>query len=140
MNDTVLGPVDFFIIEFADGRVTADGFAALVDLVDRNVVYVIDIEFLRKGHDDTVVTVDAHDLGVIGGIDFADFDGAASRLLDDDDLTVVRDAVSTDAIAAIVVYEELSISQVLGAFESAGGRVVAVGPVDSADLDAALDR
>lgn len=36
----VLGPVDHLVVEFPAGAVTAAGFAGLVDLVDRGLIYV----------------------------------------------------------------------------------------------------
>lgn len=44
MHDDILGPIDFLAVDFPDGRVTNDGFACLLDLVDRDVIRVLDLE------------------------------------------------------------------------------------------------
>ncbi|HYN33358.1 MAG TPA: hypothetical protein VES40_12095 [Ilumatobacteraceae bacterium] len=39
-----LAPVDFIVVEFPDGIVRAGGFAQLLDLADRQVIRVLDVE------------------------------------------------------------------------------------------------
>ena len=46
-----LGPVELLVIEFPRGEVRAEGFATLTDLVDRGVIGVLDLEFVRRGED-----------------------------------------------------------------------------------------
>jgi hypothetical protein len=43
-----MGPVDYLVVEFPDARVTGDALPRLVDLVDRGVVRILDLVFLRK--------------------------------------------------------------------------------------------
>lgn len=41
-----LGPVDYVVVEFPDGQLAPGGFERLLDLVDRRVIQVLDVEFL----------------------------------------------------------------------------------------------
>jgi hypothetical protein len=134
-----LGPVDYLVVEFPDGKVGSAGFATLLGLVERGLVYVVDIEFVAKAADGTLSEVEAHDLGEVDGVDFALFDGASTRLLDQADRDLVAADLSPGALAAVVVYEELSMLPVLQAWERDGGRVVVAGPVLPEDLVEALD-
>ena len=43
-----MGPVDYLVVEFPDARVASDVVPGLVDLVDRGVVRILDLVFLRK--------------------------------------------------------------------------------------------
>ena len=49
-----LGPIDFFVIEFPHRRTAGEGLPLLVDLVDRGIIRVLDLAFLRKESDGTV--------------------------------------------------------------------------------------
>ncbi|MFZ2512290.1 MAG: DUF6325 family protein [Gordonia sp. (in: high G+C Gram-positive bacteria)] len=139
MPEQHLGPVGYLILEFTDGRIGAAGFTALVERVDRGSMYLIDLEFFRKNPDGTLSSLVPHDLGRIDGLDLAEFDGAVTGLLDDEDLATISDAVATGSLACVVVYEELGMRPVLEAFAADGAAIVAEGPVTVGDLEAALD-
>lgn len=139
MPEQHIGPVGFLIIEFPNGQVGARGFAALVERVERGSLYVIDVEFFRKGADGTLTSLPAHDLGVIDGLDLAEFDGAVTGLLDGEDVAAVSAAIAAESLACVVVYEELGMRNVLDAFAAEGAAIVAEGPVAVDDLEAALD-
>jgi hypothetical protein len=47
-GDDQLGPVNFFAIEFPDGRLTAAGFEALLALADQGLVEILDMEFIAE--------------------------------------------------------------------------------------------
>ena len=132
-----LGPVSYVAVEFPDGRADAAGFAALRDLVDRGLVIVLDLEFIRRGEDNALVTVPAASLDL--GDDLCVFAGADAGLLDRDDLELVAGSLEGDAVMAVLVYEDLTLQQVLGAWAASGARLVAEGAVDPVELDLALD-
>jgi hypothetical protein len=39
-----MGPISYLIVEFPGNRMTGGGFEALIDLVDRDVVRIIDLD------------------------------------------------------------------------------------------------
>ena len=113
--------------------------AGLSTLGDRQVFLVLDIEFLSKSPDGHVVTVLAHDLGEIDGVDMGFFDGAASYLLEDDDIHEIGQAMSPGSVAVVVIYEELSMISALVAWEGEGAVLLAEGPIEVEALVAAID-
>ena len=135
-----LGPVSYVAVEFPDGRADAAGFAALRDLVDRGLVIDLDLdldlEFIRRGEDNALVTVPAASLDL--GDDLCVFAGADAGLLDRDDLELVAGSLEGDAVMAVLLYEDLTLQQVLGAWAASGARLVAEGAVDPVELDLAL--
>lgn len=134
-----LGPIDYLVIEFPGGKVTGAGFRRLIELVDAARILVLDLEFLRRAADGEVTTIEAHDLGEVDGVDMAFFDGAASYLLEDDDIHEIGQAMTPGSVAAIVIYEELSMVSALAAWESEGAVLLAEGPIDVEALVAAID-
>jgi hypothetical protein len=59
MGDTVLGPIDYLAVEWPQRHVTGEGFRLLMDLVEREIVRVLDLQFIAKDADGKVATVDA---------------------------------------------------------------------------------
>ena len=83
---TELGPVDYLVVEFPGSRMTGEGLPLLVDLVDRGLIRVLDLVFVKKEEDGAVTMIQIADLDGDGQLDLAVFEGASSGLLDDDDL------------------------------------------------------
>src|SRR5262245_55231903 len=54
VQDDVLGPIDFLAVAFPNGRVTGGGFKRLMDLVERDIIRVLDLEFIVKSRDGVV--------------------------------------------------------------------------------------
>ncbi|MCV7227667.1 DUF6325 family protein [Mycolicibacterium komossense] len=135
MSETHLGPVDYVVVEFTDAASVRSGFDRLVTLVDSGRIRVLDLEFIHS-IDGVASTIPAHRVAK----ELAEFDGAASGLLDRHDLDTVAADLTHGATAAVLVYEELSITEVLDAWESGGAKILSEGPVDIDDIDAALEE
>lgn len=132
-----LGPVSYIAIEFPMGRVNEDGFTRLIELVDSGFILVIDLEFVRRTSEGSLVTVAAGSLDL--GVDLSAFEGADAGLLDPDDLGLVAQGLEEDSVLAVLVYEDLLLVPVLAAWGAGGARLVAEGPVAVEDLEQALN-
>ena len=130
-----LGPLDYVVVEFSDSTAILAGLERLLALVDSGQIRVLDLEFITTA-DGGPRTVTASHLGA----ELAQFEGAASGLLDRDDLATVAAGLTPDATAAVLVYEELSMLEVFAAWEASGATIVSEGPVDVDDISAALDE
>ncbi|GAA3583412.1 hypothetical protein GCM10022198_03290 [Klugiella xanthotipulae] len=137
--DDQLGPIDYLIIEFPGGRVTAAGFAQLLELVDGGSIRVLDLEFVAATADGGARIIGLDELGPVEGFDMTVFDGASSGLADTTDLAEIGRALRPGSIAAILVYEELTMLPVIAAWERADARVLGEGVIPVADMLAALD-
>ena len=49
-----VGPVDYLVIEFPGSRLTGEGLPLLVDLVDRGIIRILDLVFIKKQLDGTI--------------------------------------------------------------------------------------
>lgn len=132
-----LGPLSYIAVEFPTGQVGAEGFNRLVEIVDAGRILVIDLEFVRRAGDGSVVTVTAGSLDL--GVDLSMFEGADSGLLDPEDLSFVAQDLAEGSVLAVLVYEDLALNPVLAAWGRDGARLVAEGPVDAEDLEQVLD-
>lgn len=134
-----LGPIDFLVIEFPPGAMTGEGMPLLVDLVDRRIISVLDLVFLRKSLDGTVSRLDIGELDREGARGLAVFAGASSGLLGRDDVDEVGVALEPGSAAAVLVYENLWAAPLATALVRGGGRLVASGRIGVPELLAALD-
>ena len=135
-QDDLLAPVDAVVVEFADGVVTAGGFDRLLDLVDRNVIRILDVEFISKGPDGAQV-VGVSELPARPELDLSAWNGSSSGLLDADDIALVGDEIAEGSIAVVVVFENVWVLDLVANWP--GARVVLDGGVATDDLLGALD-
>jgi len=134
-----LGPIDYIVLEWAgDQPVTGEVMPLLLDLVDRGVIRILDIAFLIKAEDGSVAAIDlaevaAKDAGV------AEFAGAASGLLGQDDLEEAAAALEPNTVAGVLVWENRWAAPVAVALRRSGGQLVASGRIPIQAMLAALD-
>lgn len=135
-----LGPVELLVIEFPRGEVTSGGFATLTDLVERGIVTVLDLEFVRHTEQGKVVLVDIAEAVADAPDDLAYLVGASTGLLDDDDVAAVGETIEPGSLAGVLLFEHTWIVPMVDAVHAGGARVVTSARVDPADVAAALDR
>ncbi|MGW7528967.1 DUF6325 family protein [Streptomyces sp. NPDC054783] len=132
-----MGPVDYLVIEFPGNRMTGEAFPLLVDLVDRGIVRIIDLAFVRKETDGSVVGLEVQDLG--DETDLTVFEGASAGVLDQSDLDEAANALEPGNSAAVLVYENLWAAPLAAALRRSGAQLVASGRIPVQALLAALD-
>ncbi|WP_255744578.1 DUF6325 family protein [Streptacidiphilus sp. ASG 303] len=134
-----MGPIDYLVVEFPGGRTTGEGMPLLVDLVDRGVIRLLDLAFLRREADGSVTALELADLDRGGRLDLAVFEGVSSGLLGRDDLDEAAAALEPGSSAAVVVYENLWAAPLAAALRRSGARMVAGGRIPVQDVLASLD-
>lgn len=134
----VHGPIDFVLVEFPE----ADSLTQLAEpfgqILASGVVHLWDLLIVRKEADGSFSGVDVADLG--DGVGFAQFSGARSGLLGDDDLKAAADAMEPGTVAALILYENTWARPFVSAAVDAGGLVIASERIPGPDVMAALDQ
>ncbi|MFJ9943753.1 DUF6325 family protein [Streptomyces erythrochromogenes] len=140
MSDDIetMGPVDYLIVEFPGNKMTGEGFPLLVDLVDRGVIRILDLVFVRKDADGSVVALELKDAGG-GEMDLSVFEGVASGLLGQDDIDEAGAALEAGSSAGILVYENVWAAPFALALRRSGAQLVAGGRIPVQALLASLD-
>jgi hypothetical protein len=136
-----MGPIDYLVVEFPGNRMTGEGLPLLVDLVDRGIIRILDLQFIRKELDGSVSGLEIADLDSDGKLDLMVFEGASSGLLGTDDVEDAASVIEPGSSAGILVYENVWAAPFAAALRRGGGQLVASGriPVQAllAELDAA---
>jgi hypothetical protein len=110
----------------------------LVDLVDRGLIRILDLAFITKGEDGSVAGLEIADVG--GEVaELSVFEGAASGLLSDDDISEAGAALEPGTSAALLVFENTWAGPFAAAVRRSGGQLVASGRIPVQAVLAALD-
>jgi len=143
VNDTdfdELGPIDYLVVEFpADRRPDGSALPLLVDLVERRIILVLDLIFVRKEADGSLVGMAIEDLGLEGGVDVTLFAEAATGLIDRTDLEDAAAVLAPGCSGAILVYENCWAAPFASALRREGAQLVASGRIPVQGILAALD-
>jgi uncharacterized membrane protein len=135
-----MGPIDYVVLEWPGELPTAGEVQPLLlDLVDRGIIRILDIAFLTKDEDGSVSALEIGDLKQVAAA-FAEFEGASSGLLGDDDLQEAAAALDPGTSAAVLVWENRWAAPVAAALRRSGGQLVASGRLPVQALMAALDQ
>lgn len=134
-----MGPIDYVVLEFPGNRMTGEAFPLLEDLVDRGLVRILDLVFVRKDLDGSVVGLELNDLDGDGELDLSVFEGASSGLISQDDIREASEVLQPGSSAGILIYENVWAAPFAAAIRRSGGQLVASGRIPVQEVLAALD-
>jgi Family of unknown function (DUF6325) len=120
-----IGPVEYVVIGFPGNRFKGEIVPALAELVDNEVVRILDVAFIKKDGDGNVTMFEYDALDDVLEFGFADIDGEAGGVLNDEDLGLVAETLAADSSAALIVWEYRWAARVAQAIRDAGGRIIA---------------
>ena len=133
-----MGPIDYLIVEWPGRQPNGEAAPHLIDLVDRGLIRIIDLAFIAKDEDGSVARLEIADLGDEVEA-FADFEGASSGLLSEEDTDEAANALEPGTSAALLVFENRWAAPFASAVRRSGGQLVASGRIPVQDLIDALD-
>ena len=139
MTEQDIGPIDYLTLEFPQARLTGEGLAALVDLVERGIIRILDLRFVKRMEDGSFSALAISDFDGDGVLDLAVFEGVESGLLDDDDLGQAASVIAPGSAAGLLVYENTWAGPFVSAMRRAGADVVASGRIPADDVVKMLD-
>jgi Family of unknown function (DUF6325) len=138
-HEAPMGPISYLVVEFPGSRMTGEGFPALVDLVDRGLIRILDLAFFTRNADGSVRGIELRDLDHDGSLDLTVFDGASAGLLDQSDLDDAAGAIEPGSSAGVLIFENRWAATFVDALRRGGAELVAAGYIPLADVVAALD-
>lgn len=134
-----LGPVDYLVVEFPESRTTGEGLPLLLDLVERRIIRVLDLAFVRHAPTGGVSFMTPLEWSGENGVDLSRFEGASSGLIGDEDLASIGEVISPGSSAVVVVYENSWAAPLATALRRGGAQLVAGGRITVPELIAAIE-
>jgi Family of unknown function (DUF6325) len=135
-----VGPIDYLALEFPEARVSGEGLAALLDLVDKGTVRILDLRAVKREVDGTFTEMEIADFDNDGTLDLAVFRGVSSGLLDDDDLSQAASLIEPGKVVALLVWENTWAAPFVSAMRRVGADVIASGRIPADEVVAMLDE
>jgi hypothetical protein len=134
-----LGPVDWIVVEFPGSRFSGQIAPALLDLVERDLVRVLDLLVLKKDADGTLEAFELSDLdeGEIG--ELRTYESELAMLLSEEDVTSLAAAIEPGSSAGVLVWENTWAAPFASAVRRSGGQLVASGRIPIQALLAAIE-
>ena len=133
------GPIDYFVVEFPGNKMTGEGLPLLIDLVDRGIIRILDLVFVKRELDGSVKAFNIADFDGDGTLDLAVFEGAASGLLGDDDINDATSIIEPGNSAGILVIENVWAGPFAAALRRGGAQLVASGRIPVQAILASLE-
>ena len=134
-----LGPVDWIVVEFPGSKFNGEIAPALVDLVDRGIIRVLDLVLLRKDADGSIEGFEISDLDDSEIGQLRSYEAELALLLTEDDVEAIAQAVDPGTSAAVLVFENTWAAPFASAVRRSGGLLVASGRIPVQALLAAIE-
>jgi hypothetical protein len=138
-DDEAMGPISYLIVQFPGNKMTGEGFPALVDLVERGLIRILDLVFVTRDDDGSMRGLALADIDQDGQLDLAVFEGASSGLLDDSDFADAAAVIDPGSSAGILIFENCWATTFVQALRNSEAQLVAAGYIPQDALAASLD-
>jgi hypothetical protein len=139
-DDLVVGPIDYLAVEFPEARLDGSALRALIDLVERGIIRILDLRVAMVEANGDVKAVEITDLDGDGTLDLAVFAGVRSGLIGDDDVAESAGLIEPGNAVGVLVYENTWAGPFVAALRHVGAEVIASGRIPAADVMAMLDE
>jgi hypothetical protein len=116
-----MGSVEYVVIAFPGNRFKGEIVPAVAELVDNDVIRILDVAFTKKDAAGNATMFEWDALDDVLEFGFADVDGEAGGVLNDEDLKLAAEVLEPDSSAALIVWEHRWAARVAQAIRDAGG-------------------
>ena len=139
VNVDELGPVDWIVVEFEDGKLNGKIAPTLKDYVDRDLIRVLDLLYFKKEEDGSFEAFEAADLEDSEIGELRSYESQLAMLLSEQDVADLAETIEPGSSAAVLVWENLWAAPFGAAVRHAGGQLVASGRIPIQALIAAME-
>jgi hypothetical protein len=139
VNVDELGPVDWLVVEFPGSKLNGEVAPILKDYVDRDLIRVLDLLFLKKDEDGSVEAFEASDLDDSEIGELRSYEKELAMLLSEQDVADLMETIEPGSSAAVLVWENLWAAPFGAAVRHAGGQLVATGRIPIQAIIAAME-
>lgn len=139
----MLGPIDYIVVGFAGNNFDGSALRALADATDQEIIRVLDLVFIMKDAEGTIVEGEFEDqsqevLETLKELNYSYED--AQPLLSDNDVAKIGEQMAPDTAACVLVIEQLWAKDLKRALIDANGFLVAEGRIHPEAVESAMQE
>lgn len=135
----VLGSVDWIVVEFPGSKFNGEVAPAILDLVDKGLVRVLDLLIIKKDDEGEFEVFEASDLEDTELGELRRHEAELAMVLSEQDITDLAVTIEPGSSAAVLVWENLWAAPVGAAIRHAGGQLVASGRIPTQAILAVME-
>lgn len=139
VNIDELGPVDWIVLEFPGDKLNGEIAPILKDYVDRGLIRVLDLLFIKKDEDGGFEAFEATDMEDSEIGELRSYETELAMLLSEQDVADLVETIEPGSAAAVLVWENLWAAPFGAAARHAGGQLVASGRIPIQAVIAAME-
>ncbi len=114
-----IGPVEYIIVGFPGNKFNGKIAPALLDLVQSGTVRILDLIFIGKDEDGSVVSFEVDELE--GVAEFIEIDAEVGGLIGESDVAHVANTLEPGNSAALLIWEDVWAAPFAEAVRDSGG-------------------
>ncbi|MEX0781225.1 MAG: DUF6325 family protein [Dehalococcoidia bacterium] len=119
-----LGPVEIIAIGFPGNQFRGEIVAALQELVENDTIRIIDLAFVRKENDGSVMALELSDLDPDDYLQFDPIVSELSGMLSDEDIQRVADDLPNGSSVGVMLFENTWATRFAEATRRANGQLL----------------
>lgn len=141
VNVDELGPVDYLVVRFPEGKASFSGEMAseLKALIESQTVRVLDLVILTKANDGSIDAAELRDVDDSAVGELRELERELAVLLAQEDVEQVGEMLEPASAAAILVWENSWAAPFASAVRRSGGELVTGGRIPTQALVAAVE-
>jgi hypothetical protein len=114
-----MGPVEYIIVGFPGNKFSGEVAPELVALVESGTIRVLDLIFIGKDADGSVVAFEIDELDAIAG--FGALDGEVGGLISQEDIEYAAATLEPNSSAALLIWEDVWAARFAEAVRNSNG-------------------
>ena len=118
------GPIDFLALEFKTDQLTGESLPALIELVQKEIVRVIDLVIILKDQDGNHEVLEIEELAPDILAIFDPLEIEISGIIQVEDIELIAEAMEDNTTAALLLFENLWAIKFGEAVTRSSGRMV----------------
>ena len=118
------GPIDFIAIEFKTDQLTGESLPALLELVEKKIVRIIDLVIILKDQDGETQVLEIEELAPDILAIFDPLEMEISGIIQVEDIKLIAEAMEDNTTAALLLIENLWAIEFGEAVVRSSGRMV----------------
>ncbi len=134
-----LGPVHFMVLAFPGNKFKGEILPELGRLVESKTIRIMDLAFVKKDADGSILALEIEDLNTDEAAPFAALEKEIGDLINEEDLVAAAEALEPGSSAAVMVWENLWAKPFADTLRGAEGVLLAYEHIPLDVISAAIE-